>query len=269
MLQSSFLYPDYLVNGLSILVPAKNEEDQLFNTVCNIIEGAQRAQFQAFEIIIIDDGSIDRTTLIANELSDKLPFIRVIRNEISQGPGALLIRAIGEAKFSKLTTFAGDNNAHSDLAEAIFNNWDKADVVVSYFLNVEHRSWFRIFLSAIYTLIYNTVFGLHLKYINGNSVYPIKLLKELDLRATSYGIFAEVLVKSLRKGVTFYEVAGYANPDGMKSQALTLRNFSKIVLGFLRLVWIVFVSEREKYQYLPRRAHVPAFKEHKLIPGQS
>lgn len=259
---------EHLMEGVSVMVAARNEEDQLFNTVCNIIEGAQRARFQSYEIIIFDDGSTDRTTEIAKELAKKLSFVRVIRNDKSKGLGAIFIRAIEEAKYSKLTTFAGDNNAHADLAAALFRNWDKADVIVSYFLNVEHRNWYRNVLSSIFTTIYNTVFFLHLKYINGNSVYPVKLLKGLELRDGSYGIFAEVLVKCLRKGATFYEVAGYANPDGMKSQALTLSNLTKVALGFFRLVWVVYVSEKGKYKYKPRRAHVPAYKEHKVIPGE-
>jgi glycosyltransferase involved in cell wall biosynthesis len=250
------------------MVAAKNEEAQLFNTVCNIIEGAQRAKFQAFEIIIFDDGSTDKTSLIAQDLAEKLSEVRVIRNEKSQGLGALFIRAIDEAKFTKLTFLAGDNNVHAHLAEALFRNWDTAEVVVSYFLNVEHRSKFRILLSAVFTLIYNTVFGLHLKYINGNSVYSIKLLKELDLKDTGYGIWAEVLVKALRKGVTFYEVAGYANPDDTNSQALRLQILRKVVFGFSRLAWVVYVSEKEKYKYEPQRAHVPTYKDHKVIPMQ-
>jgi len=258
---------DDLKNGVSVMVAARNEEDQLFNTVCNIIEGAQRAQFQAFEIIIFDDGSTDKTTVIAQDLAEKLPMVRVIKNEKSQGLGALFMRAIDEAEYSKLTTFAGDNNAHSYLAEALFRNWDRADVVVSYFLNVEHRSRFRNFLSSIFTTIYNAVFGLHLKYINGNSIYPVKLLRELNLKDGSYGIFAEVLVKSLRQGIMFYEVAGYANPDGMKSQAMTLENLIKVALGFFRLAWIVYVLENDKYKYKPQRAHVPPYEDHKVIPG--
>lgn len=258
---------DHLPEGVSVMVAARNEEDQLFNTVCNIIEGAQHAHFQSYEILIFDDGSTDRTTSIARELAEKVPMVRVFRNERSLGPGALFIRAIDEARFSKLTTFAGDNNAHAYLAEALFRNWDKADVIVSYFLNVEHRSGLRILLSTLYTAIYNTIFGLHLKYINGNSMYPISLLKKLNLKGDSYGIFAEVLVKALRSGTLFYEVAGYANPDGKKSQALTLMNLSRVVRSFLRLLWVIYVSERDKYKYEAKRAQVPAYKDHKSIPG--
>lgn len=266
MSQNSF-HSEHLKDGVSVLVAAKNEEDQLFNTVCNIIEGANRAQFQAFEIIIYDDGSTDKTTQIAMYLAKNMSTVRVIRNEKSQGLGALFIHVIDEAKYSKLAFVAGDNNAHSDLAEALFKNWDKADVVVSYFLNVEYRSRFRIILSTIYSDIYNTVFGLHLMYINGNGIYPIKLLKELGLKADGYGISAEILVKSLRKGVQFYEVAAYANPDATKSQSITLKNLTKVVLAFLRLVWTVYVSERDKYKYKPQRTHVPAYRDHKSIPG--
>lgn len=260
---------DQIKGGISVVVAAKNEEDHLFNTVCNIIEGVQRAQFQQpYEIIIFDDGSTDKTNEIANDLAAKLSFVRVIRNETSKGLAALYIHAINVAKYGRLTFFSGDNNCHSYLSEVLFRNWDKADIVVSYFVNVEDRSQFRIVVSAFFTFIYNSFFCTHVKYINGNSIYPIKLLRELNLKDNGYGIFAEVLVKALRKGVTFYEVAGYTNPDLMNSQALSLRNLGKVVFGFLRLVWIVYVSEKDKYCYKPRRAHVPQFEEHKELPKQ-
>lgn len=255
-----------LVEGITVIVAARNEEEQLFNCVCNIIEGARLAHCDSYEIIIFDDGSTDGTTCIARKLAEQMPTVRSIRNETSQGLGAIFIRGIDEARYSKLTLFAGDNNAHASLAEALFQNRDMADVVISYFLNVEHRRRFRVFLSALFTDIYNTVFDLHLKYINGNSLYPVRLLRELDLRDTSYGISSEVLVKALRRGVSFFEVAGYANPDGTKSQSLTLRNLGKVILGFLRLLWTIHVAEREKYDHRPRRAHVPPFTIHTALP---
>lgn len=258
---------DCLPDGVTVIVAAHNEQEQLFNSVCNIIEGALLARLAAYEIIIIDDGSTDNTWSIAQQLTGRSSAIRAIRHDRCQGLGAVFIHGVEAARYAKVTLFAGDNNAHASLAEALFRNRDMADVVISYFLNVEHRTRFRVLLSALFTAVYNGVFGLHLKYINGNSLYPVGLIRELNLQDSSYGISSEVLVKCLRRGVSFYEVAGYANPDGTKSQALTLKNFGRVAWGFLRLLWTVYCAEKQKYSHHPRRAHVPPYRVHSVVPG--
>ena len=69
--------------SLSVLIPARNEEQSLANTVAAIEQ--HRALFKSMEIIVINDGSGDRT----GEIARTLP-VRLIEHEITQGYGASL-----------------------------------------------------------------------------------------------------------------------------------------------------------------------------------
>jgi glycosyltransferase involved in cell wall biosynthesis len=69
--------------SLSVLIPARNEEESLASTVAAIEQ--HRALFREMEIIVINDGSNDRT----GEIARTLP-VRLIEHEITQGYGASL-----------------------------------------------------------------------------------------------------------------------------------------------------------------------------------
>jgi len=65
---------------LSIIVPAYNEEKRLPNSLPKIIEFVQRQDYRA-EVIVVDDGSTDRTTDIVTEFQKEVPFITLLHVE--------------------------------------------------------------------------------------------------------------------------------------------------------------------------------------------
>lgn len=78
--------------SISVLIPAFNEEESLVKTVEAI--RAQMAGTGAHEIIVIDDGSSDRT----GELARTLP-VKLISHEMNMGYGASLKDGLREARF--------------------------------------------------------------------------------------------------------------------------------------------------------------------------
>ena len=79
-------------SGLTVLIPAFNEEQSIANTLQTILRVVQ--QLSAFEIIVIDDGSQDKTRDIAKALS-----VVVIENETNLGYGASLKRGLLQARY--------------------------------------------------------------------------------------------------------------------------------------------------------------------------
>jgi len=78
--------------SVSVLIPAFNEEGAIEETV-RVIE-AQREIFDALEIVVINDGSADRT----GEIARKLP-VTLIEHEKNRGYGAALKSGLQTAKF--------------------------------------------------------------------------------------------------------------------------------------------------------------------------
>ena len=72
--------------ALSIVIPAYNEERTIEKTVTHIIEHLQTRRICA-DVIIVDDGSEDRTGKIADKLSEQFQCIQYIRLLINSGKG--------------------------------------------------------------------------------------------------------------------------------------------------------------------------------------
>ena len=238
---------------MTIMIPALNEEDALADAVNTVHGVAKEILTSPPEIIVFNDGSTDRTPQIADQLAREIPGLRVVHHGKSMGVGYCFREALQIAKGDRFTGFAGDNNVAPRLVKELLSNADKADVVVSYIVNTEERGSFRHVVSTLFSMTYVLFFGIHLKYINGNTVWPTQLLRDCDIRAQGYSIMAETNVKMLRRGVTFMEIPGEMNKSATKSQAIKLKNLFEVIGTFFRLVWQVHVSRKETYSRPARR----------------
>jgi glycosyltransferase involved in cell wall biosynthesis len=232
---------------ITIMIPALNEEESLALAVNTVHKIAIEVFSAPPEIIVFNDGSNDRTPQIADQLAREIPGLRVVHHEKPMGVGYCFREALQIAKGDRFTGFAGDNNVAPRLIRELLGNADKADVVVSYIVNTEERGSFRHVVSTLFSMTYVLFFGIHLKYINGNTVWPTQLLRDCNIRARGYSIMAETNVKILRLGGTFMEIPGEMNKSATKSQAIKLKNFIEVIGTFFRLVWQVHFSQKETY----------------------
>ena len=238
---------------LTILVPALNEEEALGETVRTVHRIASAKFAEPHEIILFNDGSTDRTPEIADELAREIPGVRVVHHVKPMGVGYCFREALQMAKGERFTGFAGDNNVAPRLIEELLSNAGRADVVVSYIVNTEERGSLRHVVSTLFSMTYVLFFGIHLKYINGNTVWPTQLLRDCDIRARGYSIMAETNVKMLRRGVTFMEIPGEMNKSATKSQAIKWKNLVEVIGTFARLLWQVHVTQKDVYSRPAKR----------------
>jgi glycosyltransferase involved in cell wall biosynthesis len=82
--------------GLSIILPAYNEEGPLSVTVGAVVT-ALRKWSVPYEVIIVNDGSIDHTGVIAMALAAANPCVRCVHHTINQGYGAALASGFAAA----------------------------------------------------------------------------------------------------------------------------------------------------------------------------
>jgi dolichyl-phosphate beta-glucosyltransferase len=84
---------------LSIVIPAFNEESRLPKTLDSVIDYVRSRPYQA-EIIVVDDGSTDHTSAVANTYRQKYPGLRCISNGGNRGKGFSvrhgMLEAVGE-----------------------------------------------------------------------------------------------------------------------------------------------------------------------------
>jgi hypothetical protein len=169
------------------------------------------------------------------------------------GQGAAIMDGLRLAKYNRLTMFPGDNELSFYTVRNLLLNRDKADYVLAMIINTEYRSQARILLSAIFSHIYTTTFGLPIKYVNAPALWPVDKLREMQLNARRYSLHGEINVKLLRQRISFMEIDGYMNPAVTKSSAIRLENIIEVVYSFLRLCAEIFITRRRLYCYKAQR----------------
>ncbi len=80
---------------LSIIIPAYNEESRLPGTLHEICHFLEQQSYTA-EVLVVENGSNDRTLEIAQEISAQFPFVRAIHEE-QRGKGIAVKRGMLEA----------------------------------------------------------------------------------------------------------------------------------------------------------------------------
>jgi len=237
------------------MVPAFNEEAYIRNTVESLIQSAKKHNVD-LDVIIINDGSTDRTQDIITELVTEHAFIRCISHGKNLGIGVSLKSALKVGVGDKFLIVGGDGDLSEDGISTLFKHMNQAEITSIYYLNKEKRSRFRNILSIVYDLMYVLFFNIHIQYINAACVYPMDKLKQLDLKSTRFAIVAEVTVKLLRTGCTYHEYPSFMERGTDGSSAVKLKNFWEVCVSFVRLIFDMLIVNREKYNHKPVRMYL-------------
>jgi glycosyltransferase involved in cell wall biosynthesis len=242
---------------VSVVIPALNEQENIRTSVLTVINAAKAAGDVPLEIILVNDGSTDRTREICDDLAREYPFIRPIHHPTNMGQGASILDGIRVASHDLVTMVPADNALPTYTIRNLLANSGKADYVIAMIMNTEYRSPRRIVLSKIYSNIYTLTFGLPIKYINAPALWPVERVRKMNLRAQRYSLHGEINVKLLRQPITFVEVDGYMNPTMIKSSAVRLKNVMEVAFCYLRLLVEVFVTQRKEYAHRAQRVLPP------------
>lgn len=239
--------------SLTVAIPALNEERNIESTLCSVLVAATKVPDLRVEILVVDDGSTDRTAEIARNFTQRYECIRLVQNPRNLGLGASIRRAIEAAGADKVFFIPGDNDIPAATLELLFRNAYSAEVVMCYFHNDESRGRLRFVISTFFKLIYTTCFDLYLQYINGPAIYPVEKLRQLELCSTRFSIVAEINVKLLRQGATFVEVPSNRQVGLEGSTSFSLRSLIETIRVFFQVLLDVYVRHPAKYAHRPVR----------------
>lgn len=190
---------------VSIIIPAFNEEKTVANVIAETIT-VMNQQNLPYEIIFVDDGSTDKTGLIASFFK-----VNVLINKTNRGKGYSMKRALHHAIGDIIVTIDSDGEHKpkeiTPLLEAVLNGFDVA--VGSRFLN--NQTAVTTKLNQIGNIFFNlTIMSLTGKRLTdsqtGFRVIKREVIEELNLQSDGYEIEAEITIKSLKNGFTFKEL---------------------------------------------------------------
>ena len=120
--------------SISVFFPCYNEEANIETTTVDALRVFRRIS-DDFEIIIVDDGSVDRTGEIADRLAREHPEVRAVHHHPNLGYGGALQRGFREA--TKPWVFYTDGDGQFDCEEVVklLPRLNRCDIVSAYRLD--------------------------------------------------------------------------------------------------------------------------------------
>jgi dolichol-phosphate mannosyltransferase len=232
------------MRSISVVVPALNEEANIAPTVEQLL-AALAGAVDDFEIIIIDDGSTDRTGEVAEALACDHRDVHVLRNPGNKGLGYSYSRGCRAATKQHLVYIPGDNTWPMGSLRELFRHLGAADIVTSYATNPEVRPFSRRWVSAAYTAVLNLLFSRRLAYFNGLTIYPVAFLRTDPATTMGFGFQAEVLLRGLASGLTVVEIPLAIDERAAgQSKAVTAKNILSVALTVMRLFYELRIRGR-------------------------
>jgi dolichol-phosphate mannosyltransferase len=193
-------------SSISIIVSAFNEEKNLKNAIDSIHSSLQLNPHLDYEIIIINDGSADKTEIVAKQIVKQYQKTKLISHEKNLGLGVVVQTGIEVATKEYFILYAGDDEAGVDGIAPLFTMVGKADLLIPYPVNNDIRGVSRALISQTYTLIVGCFSGIWLKYFNGSVIYKLNQIKSAKVKTSGFGYQAKVLVTLISSGVSYIEV---------------------------------------------------------------
>ncbi|MDP1571581.1 MAG: glycosyltransferase family 2 protein [Vicinamibacterales bacterium] len=190
--------------SISFIVTAMNEEGNLAPTVASV-SGALSPRGWDYEILIVDDGSTDRTGAIADELAAQDPCIRVHHHPRNLGLHRAYWTGIQLATKEHIGWVAGNNIIPQDALDAILDRMGEADAIFSY-PDFDPRRKRRRWISRSFVILLNTLFGVRLRYYTGPCVYRADVARSLRLISHGSMMVPELVIRLIKARQSYIEV---------------------------------------------------------------
>lgn len=229
-----------MIKNLSVFFPAYNEE----GNIRSVVEASVRVLSSlnlTYEIIVVDDGSTDKTGEIANCLAVEIPEVNVIHHRPNRGYGGSL-RSGFENSRCEWVAFT-DADGQFDFTE--IGNFlplaESFDVVLGYRLGRADSLTRRLFTWG-WSLLPRVLWGLNVRdYSCGFKLIKKEVIEAVKpIKAEEKVFQIEFLVKAKNKGFMFAEVGvhHYPRKKGKQTGAslnITLRSLWEIAALWRRL----------------------------------
>lgn len=194
--------------AISLVVPMFNEEANIEHAIAYAVD-ALTQHARAYEIIIVDDASTDRSSEMVRRAIAGNPRIRLIRHEFNQKLGTSLRTGFAAAKYDLILYMDADLPFDPDaLGRAIRAiNVTRADMIAGYRFDRTTEGVRR----TIYTIVWNWIVRLLFRVSIRDVNFSFKLMKRevldaVDLRSEGSLIDAELVVKAMKRGFSVQQI---------------------------------------------------------------
>lgn len=191
--------------SLSVILPAYNEEALIEETIIHVMKTLM-SWMQNFEVIVVNDGSKDRTGQIVARLALYDSRIHLINHAGNKGYGAALVS--GFEAVTKELAFFMDSDGQFDLQDLVrfFPLIEEHGAVLGYRIK-RQDTWMRKLNAWGWKRLVHFIFGVRARDIDcAFKLFRAEFFRKYRLETRGAMINAEILYKLSRAGYTYTEV---------------------------------------------------------------
>ena len=185
---------------VSVLVPAKDEAENLPEFLRQA-RAAFASNPQRYEVVVVDDGSVDGTWEVLEQLSREYPFLRRVRHGVRRGIADALRTGYLNSRGSVLVFYPADLQYKPEdiprLVEPILSG--RSDIVAGY----KEGKYEKAFVSGIYNGLSRSLFKVGVRDLNSVKAYRREVMDALPNRPDWHRY---MIVMAAAEGFTVSEV---------------------------------------------------------------
>jgi dolichyl-phosphate beta-glucosyltransferase len=228
--------------SLSVVIPAFNEEARLPETLPRIHSFLAERAYDA-EIIVVDDGSRDRTSDRVNALRPSLPMVRLRTHSTNTGKDFAVFAGVREATREAILFTDADLSTPIEDVERLWNAYDRGvDVVIGSRRHPDseipiaqpanRRIMGHVFSGMVSLLCIRGIRDTQC----GFKLFRTEVLRRIipRLRTQGFAFDVEMLMKAREMGLPIAEV-GVRWSDDRRSRIRPIRDGSRMLLQLLRM----------------------------------
>jgi len=193
------------IPAISVFLPSHNEEGNVERVVRSYLAELPRVA-DDFEVIVVDDGSRDRTGEIADRLAAEDSHVKVVRHHVNQGYGGAVISGIRAATKPYVLLCDGDGQFDPSDLERLIPFVPEYDVVAGHRVRRADPLIRKINGNA-WTILVRVLLGITISDIDcGFKLFKREKLEGMVLRARGAMISTELMARLAGRNAKVIEV---------------------------------------------------------------
>ena len=229
-----------MINSLSIIIPAYNEEALIESSLMHIQSGLE-SMVNRYELIIVDDGSTDATGEIIERLAAKDCRIKIVRHGKNAGKGAALISGFKTAAMDWILFTDADMQIDIAHLPDFLEHAGDSNAVIGY-RKIRSDSVLRRWISAVYGRVASSLLGFRVHDAHCPfKLFNSRIIHALPLRTHGFMIDTELLYRIHRCGYEIKELPVISRASANRTSSLKLWHVGVMLGEFIAIVKLRFM----------------------------